>query len=86
MSRLKSYKQELDRSKMERSLNTTYPGSPTSNLDASFTSQVTIIQQLRSTQAELERELVVLRNNNKEDLKLRMIKLEQEYEDCKSEN
>jgi chromosome segregation ATPase len=34
----------------------------------------------------MERELVVLRNNNKEDIKLKMIKLEQDYEDCKSEN
>ena len=35
---------------------------------------------------ELERENAVLRNNNADDIKLRMIKLEQEFEDCKHEN
>jgi len=43
MARLKTYKQELDRSKMQASLSTTYPGSPSSNLDTSFTSQVSVI-------------------------------------------
>lgn len=34
----------------------------------------------------MERELVVLRNNNTEDIKLKLIKLETDYEDCKVEN
>lgn len=35
---------------------------------------------------ELEREIAVLKNNNTDDIKLKMIKLEQEFEDCKHEN
>lgn len=36
--------------------------------------------------ADVERELAVLRNNNTEDIKLKLIKLETDYEDCKVEN
>lgn len=44
------------------------------------------LQQLKDHNAELERELAVLRNNNTEDIKMKFIKLEQDFEDCKSEN
>lgn len=42
--------------------------------------------QLRARLAELERELAVLRTNNTEDIKLKLIQMEHEFEDCKNEN
>jgi hypothetical protein len=37
--------------------------------------------QMEMKVTELERELAVLKNNNNEDIKLRLIKLEQDYQD-----
>jgi hypothetical protein len=37
--------------------------------------------QMEMKVTELERELAVLKNNNNEDVKLRLIKLEQDYKD-----
>jgi hypothetical protein len=44
------------------------------------------ISELRARLAEVERESAVLRNNNTEDVKLKLIQLEHDFEDCKSEN
>ena len=44
------------------------------------------LQQYKDSNTELEREIAVLRNGNTDDIKMKFIRMEQEFEDCKNEN